>query len=185
MIIIFLGALSDEEDDLINKIFSKMNKKMYNISYKRLESKADAEEAVSQTFLKTIRYIEKISKLPCPQIEPYCVVILKNETNNIMRQRKKMIYVEEVDSSLYNNQVYEVEEEFIRSANRERLLFCVNKLSDDEKNLIYLRYVNEMDFKEISALLGITEEAAKKRGQRILKKLRLYYEGGYESVRNS
>lgn len=161
-----------------------MNKKMYNISYKKLESKADAEEAVAQTFLKIIKHIEKISKLPCPQIEPYCVVILKNEANNIIRQRKKETYAEDLDSSLYNNQIYEIEEEFIRSADKEKLLFCVNKLSDDEKNLIYLRYVNDMSFKEISGLLGITEEAAKKRSQRILKKLRLYYEGGYESVHN-
>lgn len=184
LIIIILGAISDEEEDLINKIFSKMNKKMYNISYKKLESKADAEEAVAQTFLKIIKHIEKISKLPCPQIEPYCVVILKNEANNIIRQRKKETYAEDLDSSLYNNQIYEIEEEFIRSADKEKLLFCVNKLSDDEKNLIYLRYVNDMSFKEISGLLGITEEAAKKRSQRILKKLRLYYEGGYESVHN-
>ena len=42
-----------------------------------------------------------------------------------------------------------------------------------------------MRFKDISELLGITEEAAKKRGQRILKKLRLYYEDGDMSVRNS
>ena len=42
-----------------------------------------------------------------------------------------------------------------------------------------------MRFKHIAQLLGITEEAAKKRGQRILKKLRQYYEEGDRSVRNS
>ena len=41
-----------------------------------------------------------------------------------------------------------------------------------------------MRFKDISELLGITEEAAKKRSQRILKKLRSYYEEGDKSAQN-
>ncbi len=36
-----------------------MNVKMYNISFNMLKNKFDAEEAVSQTFLKIIDNIEK------------------------------------------------------------------------------------------------------------------------------
>ncbi len=39
-----------------------------------------------------------------------------------------------------------------------------------------------MKFKNISKLLGITEEAAKKQGQCILRKLRSYYEEGDKHV---
>ncbi|NMB08577.1 MAG: sigma-70 family RNA polymerase sigma factor [Tissierellia bacterium] len=80
---------------------------------------------------------------------------------------------------------YNTEEEYLKTLDKEKLLSCVNKLSDDEKNLLYLRFVNEMKFKDIARLLGITGEAAKKRGQRILKKLRLYYEGGNMSAQNN
>lgn len=41
-----------------------------------------------------------------------------------------------------------------------------------------------MRFKDISELLKITEEAAKKRSQRILEKLRLYCEEGGLNVSN-
>lgn len=178
MIVIILGILSDEEKDLVNKIFSKMNVKMYNISFNILRSDADAQEAVSQTFLKIIDNIEKISALPCPQVEPYCVIILKNETINIMRKYKKTVYAENVDYFNHNDRDCDIEEEYLKTANREKLLSCINRLSDDDKGLLYLRFVYEMGFKQISELLGITEEAAKKRGQRILKKLRSYYEEG-------
>ena len=177
--------MTDDEVDFINRIFLKMNVKMYNISFNILKNKFDAEEAVSQTFLKIIDNIEKISALPCPQIEPYCVIILKNETTNIIRKRKKIVHVEDVDYFDYNEEDYDIEEEYLETANKEQLLFCINRLSDEEKFIIHLRFVNEMRFKDISELLGITEEAAKKRGQRILKKLRLYYEDGDMSARNS
>lgn len=126
---------------------------MYNISFKILRDKYDAEEAVAQTFLKIINNIERISALP---LSP--------------------------NRALFR---YNTEEEYLKTLDKEKLLSCVNKLSDDEKNLLYLRFVNEMKFKDIARLLGITGEAAKKRGQRILKKLRLYYEGGNMSAQNN
>ncbi|MEY8352848.1 sigma-70 family RNA polymerase sigma factor [Lachnospiraceae bacterium 54-53] len=186
MIFILFGIISDEEKDLVNKIFLKMNVKMYNISYNVLKSNFDAEEAVAQTFLKIINNIEKISLLPSPQIEPYCVIILKNETMNIIKQRNKTVYVEDIDYFEQNIQGYDIEEEFIKAANRKKLFSCINKLSDDDKYFIHLRFVNDMSYKNISNLLGITEDAAKKRGQRIFKKLRSYYEeGGDMSVENN
>jgi DNA-directed RNA polymerase specialized sigma24 family protein len=42
-----------------------------------------------------------------------------------------------------------------------------------------------MKFKDISKLLGITEEVAKKRSQRILKKLSIHYWEGEADVQNS
>ncbi len=187
MIIIFLDAITDEQKELINKIFSKMNVKLYNISFKILNNKFDAEDAVIQTFLNISDNIEKISNLPCPQIEPYCVVILKNESINIIRKSRKVEFEENIDylyQNLHHDEVYNLEEEFMKTADKEILLSCINRLSDDEKNLIYLRFLNELSFKQISKLLDITEEAAKKRGQRILKKLRAYYEEGDKVVQN-
>lgn len=78
MLVMLFSIMPDNERDFINNLFSKMNIKMYNISFNILRDKFDAEEAVAQTFLKIIDNIERISALPCPQIEPYCVIILKN-----------------------------------------------------------------------------------------------------------
>ena len=182
MFIFICYVMSDEQIDFVNKLFSKMNAKMYNISFNIIRDKHDAEEALSQTFLKIMDNIEKISALPCPQIEPYCVIILKNETINIIRKRKKVVYIENVDYFDQDSKEYDIEEDYLKTIDSQELLSCINKLSDVEKNLIHLRYVNEMGFKEIAELLDITEEAAKKRGQRILGKMRQYYEEGDKNV---
>lgn len=150
---------------------------MYNISYQILRNHYDAEEAVSQTFLKIMNHIERISVLPQSKIEPFCIIILKNETMNIIRQGKKKVYMEDLDYLDSYSQSIDPDEEYIKTADKEKIVSCINSLSDTEKYLIYLRFVNELSFKHIAELLGITEEAAKKRSQRILKKLRLLYEG--------
>ncbi|NYB75528.1 sigma-70 family RNA polymerase sigma factor [Sedimentibacter hydroxybenzoicus DSM 7310] len=187
MIIIFFNNLTDEQKELINKIFSDMNALFYYISYGILKNQIDAEDAVAQTFLNISGNIEKISNFSCPEMRSYCVVILKNESINILRKSSKYISDEDIDN-LYQNsnkdKTYNLEEEFLKTADKEILKSCISRLSEDEKNLIYLRFLNEFSFKQISELFDITEEAAKKRSQRILKKLRAYYEEGDKVVQN-
>ena len=103
-----------------------------------IRDKHDAEEALSQTFLKIIDNIEKIVSLPCPQVEPYCVIIVKNESINIIRKRKKIVPTEDVDYFDHSDRDYNIEEEYLKTVNKEKLLFCINKLSDEEKSLFIL-----------------------------------------------
>ena len=72
MIVIFVGALSEEESQLLNDLFEKHHVMFYNISLGILHSHCDAEDAVSQSFLKVIDYIDRISRLPKSKILPYC-----------------------------------------------------------------------------------------------------------------
>ena len=181
MFIIILGTLSDTQKDLVNQIFKDSNIKLYNISFQILRSRSDAEEAVSQTFLKIISSIEKISRLPGPKIMPYCVVIVKNEATNILRNRMKSVPMAELeaDSGSFSS---EVEDAWIQKIDRKKLLLAIDELSGADKHLVYLRYANDMSFKEIAAFLGVSEQTAQKRGYRILEKLRGLYEKGDENV---
>lgn len=183
MFIIILGPLSNSKKDLVDQIFKDSNIKLYNISFQILRSHSDAEEAVSQTFLKIIRHIEKISKLPCPKMMPYCVVIVKNESANVLRKRMKAVSMDELQANEDSN-YFGIEDEGIQNFDREQLLSTIDRLSDEEKYLVHLRYANDMSFKEIAVLLGVSEETAKKRGYRVLKKLRAFYEEGDENVQH-
>ena len=176
-----LGQIPEGKKEFINQLFLRMNVKMYNISFNILKNKFDAEEALAQAFLKIIENVEKISALPCPQMEAYCVIIVKNESINIIRKRKKLVHTDNVDYLYQEGRTNNIWEDYLEDLNKEKLLSCLDRLSRDERNIIYLRFIHEMKFKDISELLGTTEEAAKKRVQRILKKLRLYYEEGVEN----
>ena len=52
----------------------------------------------------------------------------------------------------------------------------IDQLNPDDRHFIYLRYTLEMGYREIGELLNISEDAAKKRGQRLVKKLQKLYE---------
>lgn len=69
-------------------------------------------------------------------------------------------------------------DECIHNADVRKLTELIDRLDPDDRRFVYLRYAEEMGYKEIGELLNISEDAAKKRGQRLVKKLRKLYEGG-------
>ncbi|MPN45688.1 hypothetical protein SDC9_193257 [bioreactor metagenome] len=114
---------------------------------------------------------------------PYCVVIVKNESANILRKRMKLVPLDDLWAS-EDAPYSEIEEMWEQNIDKAKLLSVFNRLSDKERYLLHLRYANNMSFKEIAALLDVSEEVAKKRGFRILKKLRAFYEEGNSNVQH-
>lgn len=174
--------MSDREKDLVNQIFVSMNVKLYNISVSMLHSHHDAEEAVAQTFLKIMNHIDKVLDIPDTRIESYCIIILRNEATNIIRKRKRNFVVEDIEYFEEQGGSYTIEEKYLKNLEEERLKVFINYLSEEEKEFIHFRFFYEMSFKEIADAMDIKEDAAKKRGQRVLKKLRSYYEKEADKV---
>lgn len=52
--LIFLESLSQEEKDLVEDLYNKLNKQMHRMSMAVLKNEKDVEEAVSNTFLKVM-----------------------------------------------------------------------------------------------------------------------------------
>lgn len=144
-----------------------------------LHSQQDAEDAVEQTFLKIMNNIERIKKIPCHEILPFCVVIVRNSSIDIQRKNSKTISIDFIDA-IQDSSVNTTEKVFFKNHDREVLLKLIKKLSSDDRYLLELRWGADLAYKEIGTIMNITESTARKRAQRALEKLeRLYMEEGY------
>lgn len=175
MFLLFLCVLSEVDKDLINRIFAENHARLYYISMKMLQNDSDAQDAVAQTFLKIMEHMEKIGSLPDSRIVPYCIVIVKHVSVDILRQKNRIVYTDEIDAAAAG-EGNDAESRFFEEADREQLLAAISGLSKEDRYLIHLHYGNGLGYQEIARLLEVSEEAAKKRGQRVLKKLRTLYE---------
>lgn len=174
MLIILWGVLSDHERDFVNEIFAEYHIRLYNISLRILRSQDDAEDALAQTFLKIMDHIEQIQKIPRHETLPFCVILLKNASVDILRKNKKLVPMD------FTGKFQELaadtpEDAFFENHDRERLFELVHQLSPEDRYLLELRLGEEMSYKEIGPLLNIAEAAARKRFQRALKKLQKLY----------
>lgn len=176
--LIFLESLSQEEKDQVENLYKKLNKQMHRMAIAILKNEKDAEEAVSNTFLKVMEKKDKIFQLSCQEIEAYCVSILKHESINILRINKKSIKTEDIDLffNVKNHKEKSLEDLVGLNFQIEKLNKYLNKLKEEERIIMYLRYIDNIKFKEIGKLLGISENTANKKCERTLKKLKEYFE---------
>lgn len=174
MIIFIFAILNEQQRELVEKLFQEHHEQFQRISLKIVNSEADAEDVVSAVYIKIIDNIEKISELPCPRIAAFCVTMVKNTSIDMIRRSKKLVSTDDWEMESTDTED-DVESICIRNADIQKLAKLVGGLTDDDKRLLQLRYEQELGFSEISELLGISEENAKKRAQRLVKKLKAKY----------
>lgn len=177
MMILLLGILNDEQRTLVERIFREHRGRFLRISFKIVRSEETAEDVVSTAFIKIMDNIEKIADLPCPQMTAFCVTIVKNASIDVLRDSRRSAGLDNWDG-VSDECSDDLADECIRNADVQKLSGLIDRLDPDDRRFVYLRYAEEMGYKEIGQLMNISEDAAKKRGQRLVKKLRKLYEGG-------
>ncbi len=176
MLYILLVELSSKEKDLLEEIYEDLNKKMYRYALKELKDVSSAEDVVSSTYIKISKIISKLTDMDKEERYKYCFAMLKN---NIYDYFKKTYKESAYDSSYFEylkDDKESIEVEFIKIENLEILDEILYYLSPKERHFLYLRYTDDLLFSEIVKILNISTEAARKRNERIIKKLKKLYE---------
>lgn len=174
MFLLILFVLTDEQRKIVEQLFRDQNVQFHKVALRIVGSEASAEDAVSMAFVKIMDNIEKISSLPCPQMTAFCVTIVKNTSFDLLRQAKKLTPVECIED-IGDEDSRDIEEDFIKSFEVQRLSELLDNLSSEDRHLIQMRYAMEMSYRDIAHFFGISEDTAKKRGQRVIQKLKRLY----------
>jgi RNA polymerase sigma-70 factor (ECF subfamily) len=127
-----------------------------------LLDEALAEDAVQDAFIRVIR--KRHQYIQSEPFSSWFYAILRNVCIDMLRKRRR-------DQKLAGRLCCELSDRtVVKSASRE--LSLLDMLPSRERTVLELRVVHSMSFKEVAVALDISEEAAKKRAQRGLRKLR-------------
>lgn len=169
------NGLNDEQRALVEQLFRERYSYFQRISLGIVKTRELAEDAVSTAFVRIMDNIKKVSDLPRPKLIAFCVTVVKNASLDAMRQSQQSAHIDYLDN-ISDEDVDDITDEYIYSADVDRVEKLVGQLDPDERYFIDLRYVLGMEYKDIGKKLNISRDAAKKRGQRLIKKLRELYE---------
>lgn len=175
MIYIYLSVLDTGDDkNLFEDLYLKYRQSMYTIAYSILNNIEDAEDAVHSAFLTIANNFEKIKSIPCHEIKPYFVIIVRNTSINIYNKNKKNA---ERFTELDDNKI-SVDIDFFDKIDYEKLVKTISDLPLIYKDVLYLHYVIGFEVKEISKMLNISVNAVRKRIERAKKLLKSELERG-------
>jgi RNA polymerase sigma-70 factor (ECF subfamily) len=129
-------------------------------------SKADAEDIAQETLLSTYLHLDGIQE---GKLKYYVLATAKNKFIDFIRRNKKEIPVLFIDDLQNFSPIFNVED-------REIIKNVVNKLTQSEKKLFYLKYSLEMTNEDIAILLHTNTDSVKSMLWRLRKKIKKYIE---------
>ena len=129
---------------------------------------ADAEEAAQDAFVKAHRALGRFrSGRP---FRPWLLTIVANEARNRRRTRGRRTALA-LRAVVPGAPAEDPEAAALASEQRERLLTAVERLRDDDRDVLACRYFLELSEEETAAALGIRRGTVKSRTHRALERL--------------
>lgn len=143
---------------------------IYRHCYFRLLNKDKAEELVQETFLKTWQYLDAGN--PVDNLRPFLYRVATNLIIDFVRKKKE----DSLDAKLEVNPLDEPMGSDHRDIERSALLSLVKsslaELEQDERDLITMRYLDDMDPREIADILDISPNYVSVKLNRAVAKLK-------------
>ena len=146
------------------RLYNQYSKAMYNLAYRILNNREDAEDILQETFVDCFRNIGSFRFEST--FGAWLKKILVNKCINQLKKKK-------IDLTLCDTlpaSIYEIEEEIIYDTGK--IFKGIEMLPDGYRIILTLYLLEGYDHSEISQILGISESTSKSQYSRAKEKLR-------------
>lgn len=131
----------------IQDLYDKYKSLVYGVAFSILKNKEDSEDIVQSVFLKIFR-LEK-EKLPNKNATTWLYSVTKNETLNFLKNKKEEINIDELYYITSENKELN---EIVETDTYNKM---IAKLPLKEQEIVSLKILSKLSFKEIAGILNI------------------------------
>lgn len=157
MLLIYLQMLESEADrSKFTQLYETYKGLMFYTANRILKNETDAEDAVHEAFIAILKNLEKILEIDCPKTRSYIVIIVERKALDLVRERRHATV------PLYDEAAELAVEMDIPLLKKDGLAEALAKLPPRYREVILLRYANELSTKEIAKALGLSSAAVQK-----------------------
>jgi RNA polymerase sigma-70 factor (ECF subfamily) len=157
------------DNDAIRQLYEKYFPKIYNYAFMQMGDVQAAEDLASDVMLKMIESIQKYTFRGLP-FGAWVFRIARNRLIDLHRRRKRRGEVdlsETLSSALANPQVLTE-----RALERGQLQIALKHLTDEQRQVIVLKFIEGFDNRSAGKIMGRSEGAIKSLQHRALGALR-------------
>ena len=137
----------------------------YNYIYGFVHNEALAEDLFQETFIKAIITLKQGGYSESGKFSSWLMRIAHNKVFDVFRLEKhdNTVSNDEYDVDLYDySQLLEgnVEDNIVADQTIDELNYLITLLNEDQREIIKMRYYQELSFKEISDITGVSINTA-------------------------
>lgn len=164
--------------DAFEELIKDYKKIAYNIALRVMKNKENAEDASQEALIKVYKNIKNFNQKSTFKVWLYRIVM--NSCIDLQRKNKhEVTSLDSLKKGKDNDYKVEIEDTskgpdaiLETKLNNEILYKCIDSLADDHKQIIILRDLQELSYKEISDVLNCSEGTVKSRLSRARTKLK-------------
>lgn len=144
---ILFNKLKEGDKEALKEIYNKCNKIVYGIAFSILKNRDNSEDIVQIVFMKIMNMSKDL--LPIKNEMSWIYSLTKNETLNYIRKQKDLVNIGEAYFLL------EEDKEIEKIIEKDSYNNLIKKLPEKDREIISLKILSNMSFREISNLLNM------------------------------
>lgn len=170
MLPIILAVKNEDNRLLVEMIYETYERHMYMIAYGILHNQEDAEDAVNNTVIKIINYLDNFVDIACEETKRLIVIYSRSVAFNMYRSKQKRLnLLTSISNDDDNSENVFIDEESSlqeMAINDETILIvrnAIEKLDVKYRDVIILKYFHNMKDAQIADIMGLSETTVSSR----------------------
>lgn len=168
---LYINKVINGDTNAFSYLVDSYKNMVYSLAFKMTKNREEAEEISQDTFIKAYKNLSKFKG--DSKFSTWLYRIAYHASLDNIKKNKNNYSTFDINEITYN-QIKSVDNilEGIERKERAKLIeACLNKLTDDERSIIWMFYFDELSLKEIMAVTDFSEANLKVKLHRARKKL--------------
>ena len=150
--------MTDKTQQRLNELeilIVKEQDMLFRFAYMRVGSRADAEDIVQDVFLKFFRSSEDLCSVR--NVKHYLIRSISNACKDFHRRKHDNLPLEKADKEIVSDDDLKMHEEYLR------ITELAGTLPQEQKEILYMKCIDGLKFREIADILEIPQATVKSR----------------------
>ena len=150
--------MTDKTQQRLNELeilIVKEQDMLFRFAYMRVGSRADAEDIVQDVFLKFFRSSEDLCSVR--NVKHYLIRSISNACRDFHRRKQDNLPLEKADKEIVSDDDLKMHEEYLR------ITELAGRLPQEQKEILYMKCIDGLKFREIADILEIPQATVKSR----------------------
>jgi RNA polymerase sigma-70 factor (ECF subfamily) len=180
-----LDAVRRRDPEALGEFFESYFDRLYNVAYRLVGNRAQAEDVLQEVFLKVHRAAHQLDPERDPG--PWLATLTRNACRELWRRRKRRLdrHARSLDTGAPVQETLATEgrgpeAETLRSERNRMIADALMKLPFVLREVVVLREYHGLSHREVASVLGARDATVRKRYSRALAELRQHLKGVVE-----
>jgi RNA polymerase sigma-70 factor, ECF subfamily len=162
-----LAAAAQADPRQFRLLYERYAGRVFGYIYVRVQDRPTAEDLTAQVFLKALEHMDRYQ--PSGSFAGWIFTIASNTTRSHFRRPTSQFRLDDSLDAMMDE--FDLPQQVERGEELSRLAALVEKLDEERRELLRLRYASELTYAQIAEVVGKTEGSVKMTLHRLLHDL--------------